>query len=126
MYIIIQKGVANISIVLLGDDLAFLKRIKSGLQWDEARIHIPTRRMSKGEDMHFASSTCNSLVMTSRRPSTYGWWIAYLMRKGGTVFYNAQYLNFGDYKQHDMFPPHWIPLRMVNIQSIDYEVEYDE
>lgn len=46
-------------------------------------------------------------------PSTYSWWIAYLMKENSTIFFDncpsCRHINFEDY-----WPPEWIPLNVVD------------
>ncbi|KAI1695830.1 galactoside 2-alpha-L-fucosyltransferase [Ditylenchus destructor] len=115
----------NVSVVLLGEDKEFLLSIK----YDEtlnSQMYIP-HKMSRGEDMAFATLYCDSLLITAQA-STFSWWIGYLMRANwdpqvGRIFFNSDFKGNspgGTYSM-DNFPPHWIPLRLTMIPRIEVE-----
>uniref|UniRef100_A0A183BHU1 L-Fucosyltransferase n=1 Tax=Globodera pallida TaxID=36090 RepID=A0A183BHU1_GLOPA len=67
--------------------------------------------MSRGEDLAFAATACNSLLITASS-SSFSWWIAYFMPDQSTIFYNS---NFNDtYYSRENFLPDWIPIQLIN------------
>uniref|UniRef100_A0A915EPL8 C2H2-type domain-containing protein n=1 Tax=Ditylenchus dipsaci TaxID=166011 RepID=A0A915EPL8_9BILA len=67
---------------MIGSDKKYNMQIKYDMKITNA-VYIP-KPMSRGEDMCFASTYCDSILLTVPS-STFGWWIAYLMdRKPAT------------------------------------------
>nr|CAD2193237.1 unnamed protein product [Meloidogyne enterolobii] len=64
--------------------------------------------MKRGEDMCFAITICNTLLITASS-STFGWWIGYLLKqRNAKVYFDADFSN-SIYKK-DNYPSSWIPL----------------
>uniref|UniRef100_A0AC35ETF9 L-Fucosyltransferase n=1 Tax=Panagrolaimus sp. PS1159 TaxID=55785 RepID=A0AC35ETF9_9BILA len=108
-----QKGISNISLILLGTDHAFIKNLKFN-QSNFKSIYHPILK-SRGEDMHFGIQYCNSLLITASG-STFAWWIGYLMPEGSQIFYNGQIgknrTYSKDFYDFDMFPSNWNMLEL--------------
>ena len=65
--------------------------------------------MKRGDDMCFAITACNSLLLTASS-STYGWWIGYLLKqKNAKIFFDADFSH--SLKTRESFPSCWIPLK---------------
>uniref|UniRef100_A0A914MFJ4 L-Fucosyltransferase n=1 Tax=Meloidogyne incognita TaxID=6306 RepID=A0A914MFJ4_MELIC len=89
-----SENTSGISIVLLGEDKS-------------KNIYIP-ESMKRGEDMCFAITICNTLLITASS-STFGWWIGYLLKqRNAKVYFDADFSN-SIYKR-DNYPSSWIPL----------------
>ena len=78
--------------------------------------------MTRGEDLCFGIHYCDSLII-SASGSTFAWWIGYLKKSDGPVFYNSQITkpsdDFNVYmsKQifdYEIFPKEWIRLALNN------------
>uniref|UniRef100_A0A914PQF7 Alpha-1,2-fucosyltransferase n=1 Tax=Panagrolaimus davidi TaxID=227884 RepID=A0A914PQF7_9BILA len=108
-----QKGISNISLILLGTDHAFIKNLKFN-QSNFKSVYHPILK-SRGEDMHFGIKYCNTLLITASG-STFAWWIGYLMPEGSQIFYNGQIGKNRtypkDYYDFDMFPSYWNMLEL--------------
>ncbi len=106
-------GRRNVSLVLFGEDKLFLADVEKAARqtYFAGRIYTPDGLSTRGEDMCFAASYCDSLLM-SAQTSTFAWWIAYIVgeiRGKGPIFFNA---NYGE-KHRDSFMPAWIPLKLA-------------
>ncbi|KAI1699891.1 glycosyl transferase family 11 domain-containing protein [Ditylenchus destructor] len=106
----LKEKFEDISVILLGEDKRFLRKIS----YDKEKIkhvYMP-EPLSRGEDLYFAVSTCNSLIITAKL-STYAWWIAYLAEElDGSVFYEPPSKNgirFSTYETEN-FLPEWVPM----------------
>ncbi|KAH7718578.1 Protein F17B5.6 [Aphelenchoides avenae] len=96
-------------------------------------VYIP-KNMSRGDDLYFASTYCDSLLLTSSA-STFGWWMGYLMPEGRQVFYNWNVTSFGNHSKerydYDYFPGEWTGLRLLPNRTVmefskwHYEVDSD-
>lgn len=68
---------------------------------------------SKGEDLAFAALHCNSFIHTASA-SSFGWWMAFLRKRKGFVFYNAQqkknHKHINKQDDFDIFPSDWLML----------------
>nr|CAD2195257.1 unnamed protein product [Meloidogyne enterolobii] len=94
-----------ISIVLLGEDKVFLSQLT--ITNKSKNVYIP-ESMKRGEDMCFAITICNTLLITASS-STFGWWIGYLLKqRNAKVYFDADFSN-SIYKR-DNYPSSWIPL----------------
>ena len=85
--------------------------------------------MTRGEDHCFGTHYCNSLII-SASASTFAWWIGYLKKIDGPVFYNSMinkpssskfYFNKQKF-DYEGYPKDWIRLALKNnsIISIDF------
>uniref|UniRef100_A0A914H5H1 L-Fucosyltransferase n=1 Tax=Globodera rostochiensis TaxID=31243 RepID=A0A914H5H1_GLORO len=105
----LKKKFDNISVVLLGAEKQFLMDLKIDRQLI-SNVFLP-KAMSRGEDLAFAATACDSLLITASS-STFSWWIAYLMPDQSTFFYNS---NFNGTKySRENFLPDWIPIQLIN------------
>ncbi|KAI6185437.1 hypothetical protein M3Y98_00023400 [Aphelenchoides besseyi] len=120
----LHKTIKNISLVLLGTDKQFIEKIRVPKNMFK-RIHMP-HDMSRTEELHFASTHCDSFLITASG-STFAFWMAYLMADDAQerVFYNylaSKDKSFGkDIYDYDTFPPQWRRLRRFNNTAIGYE-----
>uniref|UniRef100_A0A914E3F4 Galectin n=1 Tax=Acrobeloides nanus TaxID=290746 RepID=A0A914E3F4_9BILA len=78
--------------------------------------------MTRGEDLCFGIHYCDSLII-SAAGSTFAWWIGYLKKSDGPVFYNSQITkpsdDFNLYMSkkifdYEGFPKEWIRLALNN------------
>ncbi|KAF7635933.1 hypothetical protein Mgra_00004653 [Meloidogyne graminicola] len=93
------------SVVLLGEDKEFLKQL---IITNKAnKVYIP-ESMNRGEDMCFAITLCNILLITASS-STFGWWIGYLLKqKNAKIYFDADFSH--SYNKMDNYPLNFIPL----------------
>uniref|UniRef100_A0A914DVG8 L-Fucosyltransferase n=1 Tax=Acrobeloides nanus TaxID=290746 RepID=A0A914DVG8_9BILA len=78
--------------------------------------------MTRGEDHCFGTHYCNSLIITAGG-STFAWWIGYLKKLEGPVFYNTmitrptnkKFLYYNKQRfDYEGFPKEWIRLALNN------------
>uniref|UniRef100_A0AC34R3L7 L-Fucosyltransferase n=1 Tax=Panagrolaimus sp. JU765 TaxID=591449 RepID=A0AC34R3L7_9BILA len=104
----------NISIIFIGDDQNFMKTVANNLS-PKHKITV-LKTANRDADLCFGINYCEAMLETSSR-STFAWWISYLMKPDSPVFYNIvthePELPYGN-QDFDVFPPHWIALRLVN------------
>uniref|UniRef100_A0A915DS75 L-Fucosyltransferase n=1 Tax=Ditylenchus dipsaci TaxID=166011 RepID=A0A915DS75_9BILA len=118
----LKKNISDVSVVLLGEDKEFLKSIKYNKE-EINKVYIP-KKMSRGEDMAFASIHCNSLLLTAQA-STFGWWIGYLMESynggaPGAIYYNSDFQGNSpaDTYTFENYPRQWITLKLKQVPVI--------
>uniref|UniRef100_A0A7E4VP59 L-Fucosyltransferase n=1 Tax=Panagrellus redivivus TaxID=6233 RepID=A0A7E4VP59_PANRE len=106
-----SKGHHNVSMLFIGNDHPFVANLpikNHGFH----QIYMPESR-SRGEDMCLGINHCDAMVMTASG-STFGWWIAYLMKPGAPIYYNSQITDNADFTKDvhdfDIFPPDWTML----------------
>ncbi|KAI1709431.1 glycosyl transferase family 11 domain-containing protein [Ditylenchus destructor] len=121
---VLKGKFGDVSVVLLGEDKPFLKNVTYNKKMTHA-VHIP-KSMSRGEDLCFAVTQCNSLLLTVPA-STFGWWIGYLMNiqqatptkdASGYVFYNSNFFLEDSFHGYRNYFPEWIPLRLLPSNAI--------
>src|SRR3569833_2739001 len=85
-------------------------------------ISFILENMTRGEDLCFGIHYCDSLII-SAAGSTFAWWIGYLKKSDGPVFYNSQITkpsdDFNLYMSkkifdYDGYPKEWIRLALNN------------
>uniref|UniRef100_A0A914H7P8 L-Fucosyltransferase n=1 Tax=Globodera rostochiensis TaxID=31243 RepID=A0A914H7P8_GLORO len=104
----LKKTFDNISVVLMGADKQFLMDLK--IDQLISNVFLP-KAMARGEDLAFAATACDSLLITASS-STFSWWIAYLMPDESTIFYNSNFK--GTSYSRENFLPDWIPIQLIN------------
>uniref|UniRef100_A0A914ZDX3 L-Fucosyltransferase n=1 Tax=Panagrolaimus superbus TaxID=310955 RepID=A0A914ZDX3_9BILA len=106
-----EKEKKNISMTFIGNDRDFVTNL-SLADVGFFQIYTPEAK-SRGEDMCFGINHCDAMVLTASG-STFGWWIAYLMKPNSPIFYNSQITDNADFTKDvhdfDIFPEEWIML----------------
>uniref|UniRef100_A0AC35ET75 L-Fucosyltransferase n=1 Tax=Panagrolaimus sp. PS1159 TaxID=55785 RepID=A0AC35ET75_9BILA len=101
----------NISMIFIGNDRDFVKNLTL-TDIGFFQIYTPEAK-SRGEDMCFGINHCDAMVLTASG-STFGWWMAYLMKSNSPIFYNSQITDNADFTKDihdfDIFPEEWIML----------------
>ncbi|KAI6198829.1 putative glycosyltransferase C06E1.7 [Aphelenchoides besseyi] len=115
---------SSISVVLLGQDNDFLKKIKTPKELFYKKYKV--ENLNRAGEIHFGSTYCDSLLLTASG-STFGFWIAYLLpeERQNFIFYNYQASKnktFGkDLYDFDSYPSEWNRLRLIAEDTIVYE-----
>uniref|UniRef100_A0A914H4R3 L-Fucosyltransferase n=1 Tax=Globodera rostochiensis TaxID=31243 RepID=A0A914H4R3_GLORO len=105
----LKEKFGNVSVVLMGVEKQFLRNLKINKQLI-SKVFLP-KAMSRGDDMAFATTSCDSLLITASS-STFSWWIAYLMPDEAMIFYNSKFE--GTPYVRENFLAEWIPIQLIN------------
>lgn len=77
--------------------------------------------------MCFGIQYCDTFLL-SASSSSFGWWIGYLMKSQGDVFYNAIVTKVGTHEKdiydYDAFLPHWKKLLLLENGNIAEETRW--
>ncbi|KAI6185801.1 putative glycosyltransferase C06E1.7 [Aphelenchoides besseyi] len=114
---------SSISVVLLGQDNDFLKKIKTPKELFYKKYKV--ENLNRAGEIHFGSTYCDSLLLTASG-STFGFWIDLLPEeRQNFIFYNYQASKnktFGkDLYDFDSYPSEWNRLRLIAEDTIVYE-----
>uniref|UniRef100_A0A183BVY8 L-Fucosyltransferase n=1 Tax=Globodera pallida TaxID=36090 RepID=A0A183BVY8_GLOPA len=90
--------------------LKYLKEKFDNISVLISNVFLP-KAMSRGEDLAFAATACDSLLITASS-STFSWWIAYLMPDEAMIFYNSKFE--GTPYVRENFLAEWIPIQLIN------------
>ncbi|KAL3124617.1 hypothetical protein niasHT_010458 [Heterodera trifolii] len=105
----LKKKFNDISVVLMGVEKEFLNNLTINRQLIP-KVYLP-KEMSRGNDLAFATTACDSLLVTAQS-STFSWWIAYLMPDEATIFYNSKFE--GTPYLRENFLAEWKPIKLTN------------
>uniref|UniRef100_A0AC35FTY8 Uncharacterized protein n=1 Tax=Panagrolaimus sp. PS1159 TaxID=55785 RepID=A0AC35FTY8_9BILA len=82
---------------------------------------------TRGEDMCLGINFCDGMIMTASG-STFSWWMSYLLKSNGPVFYNSQTTDPGteskDIHDFDLFLPEWIMLSSTKDGKVKKEAQW--
>ncbi|CAD5223521.1 unnamed protein product [Bursaphelenchus okinawaensis] len=127
-YLLESLKLTQIDAIIFSDDRDFAT-LASDIIMNRTRIEKvhASVLLNRAEEMIMAHNFCDSFILTSTG-STFGWWMAYLMREKAQkrVFYNglifkpaARHYMEQNFVEQDYVPPHW-----TRIQEFNHEVYF--
>uniref|UniRef100_A0AC35GXQ1 Alpha-1,2-fucosyltransferase n=1 Tax=Panagrolaimus sp. PS1159 TaxID=55785 RepID=A0AC35GXQ1_9BILA len=109
------KTKKNTSLLIFGDDYNFIRSLKFPDMFTSINTFATIKNSSRGFEMCFAIEYCDTFLI-SASSSSFGWWIGYLLKSKGTVYYNAEIAKMKTFTKYmyaaDAFPPHWKKLNV--------------